>query len=64
MIDLTRYKQGDNPTMKTSMPAMIGDRYSIVAYVDTAVFQKIESMRGDVPRSRFVGKLIKKIIEQ
>jgi hypothetical protein len=54
------HKQGGNPTMKTSMPAMIGDRYSIIAYVDPSIFQKIESMRGDVPRSKFIGKLIQK----
>jgi hypothetical protein len=60
MTALTHHNQGDDPTMKPGMPAMIGGRYSIVAYVDTAVFQKIESIRGDVPRSRFVGKLIQK----
>jgi hypothetical protein len=50
--------------MKISMPTLIGERYQVVAYVDPSVFQKIESMCDDVSRSRFVGKLIKKIIEQ
>lgn len=50
--------------MSNDTPNMIGDRFSIISYVEPATFQKIEAMRGDVSRSRFVGKLIKKIIEQ
>ncbi|HEX7576133.1 MAG TPA: hypothetical protein VF360_07110 [Candidatus Methanoperedens sp.] len=50
--------------MSNDTPNMIGDRFSIISYVDPATFQKIESMRGDVSRSRFVGKMIKKMIEQ
>ena len=50
--------------MSNDTPNMIGDRFSVISYVDPATFQKIESMRGDVSRSRFVGKMIKKMIEQ
>ena len=49
--------------MSNDTPNMIGDRFSIISYVDPATFQRIEALRGDVSRSRFVGKLIKKCIE-
>jgi len=50
--------------MENCTHRLIGDRYSVVAYVDPVTFSKIEECRGDVSRSRFVGKLLKKIIDQ
>lgn len=50
--------------MENSTPNFIGERLPVMAYVDQKTFMKLEAMRGDVSRSRFVGKLIKKIIEQ
>ncbi len=48
--------------MSNDVPTMIGERFSIISYVDPATFQKIESLRGDVSRSRFIGKMIKKAL--
>jgi hypothetical protein len=42
--------------------SMSGNKYPVTAYVDTETFLKIEEMRGDVPRSAFLGKLITKIV--
>jgi hypothetical protein len=50
--------------MEKYTPNLIGERLPVMAYVDPATFQKIEAMRGDVSRSRFIGKLIKRLIEQ
>jgi chromosome segregation and condensation protein ScpB len=48
--------------MSNSLPNLIGERFPVISYVDPATFQKIEELRGDVSRSRFVGKLIQKSI--
>jgi len=48
--------------MENCIPSLIGERYPVVAYVSPATFHKIEAMRGDVSRSRFVGKMIKKAL--
>ena len=53
---------GDSQKMSNDAPTMIGDRFSIISYVDPATFKKIEELRGDVSRSRYVGKLIQKSI--
>jgi hypothetical protein len=50
--------------MDTYSPKMFGDKIQIAAYVDPATYNKLEQMRGDVSRSRFIGKMIKKVIEQ
>jgi len=44
-------------------PNLIGERLPVMTYIDPEMFLKIESMRGDVSRSKFIGKLLKKIIE-
>lgn len=43
---------------------MVGDKLPVMTYIDQAVFMKIEKMRGDVPRSKFIGKLIQKSINE
>lgn len=48
--------------MSNDTPTMIGERFSIISYVDPVTFKKIEELRGDVSRSRFVGKMIKKAL--
>ena len=48
--------------METVIPNMIGERFPVITYVDPSTFMKIEAMRGDVSRSRFVGKMIKKAL--
>jgi hypothetical protein len=48
--------------MENWMPNLIGERLPIVTYVDPVTFQKIEDLRGDVSRSRFVGKIIQKAL--
>jgi len=48
--------------IQNSMPTRIGERYPIISYVDPVTFLRIEEMRGDVSRSRFVGKMIQKSI--
>jgi hypothetical protein len=50
--------------MENITPNMIGERLPVMAYIDIQTFMRIEEKRGDVSRSRFVGKLLKKIIEQ
>jgi len=50
--------------MEYCAPSMVGEKLQIATYVDPATFMKIESMRGDVSHSKFVGKLLQKIIEQ
>jgi|GEM_PF-1607764 len=45
--------------MQNYTPNLIGERLPVMAYVSPETFQKIEDMRGDVSRSRFVGKMIK-----
>jgi len=43
---------------------MIGERLPLMAYVDVSTFMKIEQRRGDITRSKYVSKLLKKIMEQ
>lgn len=50
--------------MENSLPNLIGEKFPVIAYVDPATFSKIEALRGDVSRSRFVRKILKKSIEQ
>jgi hypothetical protein len=50
--------------MTNGLPNMVGDKLPVMAYLDPAVFMKVESMRGDVPRSKFLGKLIQKGIKE
>lgn len=50
--------------MENIAPSMIGERLPVMAYVDPETFIKIEVARGDVSRSKYVGRLLKKIIEQ
>lgn len=50
--------------MENNFPNLIGDKLPVIAYVDPATFSKIEALRGDISRSRFVGKILKKSIEQ
>jgi hypothetical protein len=50
--------------MESITTNMIGERFPVMAYVDPETFLKIEQQRGDVPRSRYVGKLLKKTMEQ
>ena len=48
--------------MSNDTQNMIGDKFSIISYVDPATFKKIEELRGDISRSRFIGRLIQKSI--
>lgn len=48
--------------MENNIPAMFSERFPIIAYVDFATFKKVEEMRGDVSRSRFIGKIIQKAV--
>jgi hypothetical protein len=48
--------------MENYTPNLIGERLPVMAYVSPETFQRIEDMRGDVSRSRFIGKLIQKSI--
>jgi hypothetical protein len=50
--------------MLHSLPQLVGDKFPVMAYIDPAVFMKIEEIRGDVPRSKFIGKLIQKSIKE
>jgi hypothetical protein len=43
---------------------MIGNNLPVMAYIEPAVFLKIEATRGDIPRSTFLGKMIKKKLEE
>lgn len=45
-------------------PSMNGDKVAVMSYIDPALFMKIESARGDVPRSKFIGKLISKSLSE
>lgn len=40
----------------------VGNRFSVIAYVTPETYQKIESQRGDVKRSTFLGKLISRTL--
>lgn len=46
------------------LPQRVGDKLPVMAYIDQTVFVKIETMRGDVPRSKFIRKLIQKSIKE
>lgn len=48
--------------MENGTQNMIGDRFPVIAYVDPTTFNKIEELRGDISRSRFITKIIKKSI--
>lgn len=48
--------------MQADKPNLIGDRLPVMTYVSPETFYKIEALRGDVSRSRYVGKLIQKSI--
>jgi hypothetical protein len=50
--------------MESTIPNMIGERLPVMAYVDPDTFIKIEQQRGDVARSKYVSKLLQKIINQ
>lgn len=60
----TKKNNGAILNMENCTTSMIGERYPVVTYVSPETFHKIEAMRGDVSRSRFVGKLIKHGVEQ
>ncbi|WP_292372731.1 hypothetical protein [Methanosarcina sp. UBA411] len=48
--------------MVNSSQNPIGEKFSVIIYVDHATFSKIETLRGDVSRSRFVRKILKKTL--
>jgi hypothetical protein len=62
VINSTNSPEFEN--MENSLPNLIGEKFPVIAYVDPATFSKIEALRGDVSRSRFVRKILKKSIEQ
>lgn len=41
---------------------MIGQKYSVTAYVDPETFDRIEEERGDVKRSTYLSKLITNVM--
>jgi hypothetical protein len=47
-----------------NLPHMVGNKFPVMAYIDQTVLLEIEEMRGDVPRSKFIGKLIQKSIQE
>lgn len=50
--------------MESNMPKMFGEKLQVSTYVDPAIFLKIEAVRGDVPRSRYVGKILAKALQR
>lgn len=40
----------------------VGNRFSVVAYVTPDIYEKIETQRGDVKRSTFLGKIISRTL--
>jgi hypothetical protein len=50
--------------MKRNFPNMVGNHLPVMAYIEPAIFMEIETVRGDVPRSRFLGKIIEKSIKE
>lgn len=40
----------------------VGNKFSVIAYVDPETFQQIEEKRGDVKRSTYLGKIISNIM--
>ena len=50
--------------MIKNIPKIVGDKLPVMTYVEQEVFMKIEIMRGDVPRSRFLEKIIQKTVKE
>jgi hypothetical protein len=50
--------------MTKKLPNMVGNNLPVMAYIEPAMFIKIEAMRGDVPRSKFLEKMIQKSIKE
>ncbi|HEY3361091.1 MAG TPA: hypothetical protein VGK06_04475 [Methanosarcina sp.] len=50
--------------MESITTNMVGERFPVMAYVDPATFNKIEQQRGDVSRSRYVGKILMKALQR
>jgi hypothetical protein len=42
---------------------MFGERLQVSTYLDPETFMKLENMRGDVSRSRYVGKILMKALQ-
>lgn len=40
-----------------------GDRLQVSTYIDQEAFRKLETVRGDVSRSRYVGKILLKALQ-
>lgn len=60
--NLIKVKRQEN--MEKNIPKKIGYRFSVIAYVDSPTFSKIEELRGDIARSKFLGKIIQNSITQ
>lgn len=43
---------------------MFGDRLQVSTYIDPETFKKLETMRGDVSRSRYVGKILARALQR
>ena len=52
------------PNMENMTPNLIGERLPVMAYVDPETFMKIEQQRGDIARSKYVSKILKKMMNQ
>lgn len=47
-----------------NIPQLVGEKLPVMAYISPVLFTEIEKMRGDVPRSRFLEKIIQKSIKE
>jgi hypothetical protein len=67
MIDVLNVNKNNKVVdlnMKRNFPNMVGNHLPVMAYIEPAIFMEIETVRGDVPRSRFLGKIIEKSIKE
>lgn len=47
-----------------NIPHLVGEKLPVMAYISPAMFMEIETKRGDVPRNRFLEKMIQKSIQE
>lgn len=50
--------------MEKKLPNIVGKNMPVMAYISPTVFTEIETIRGDIPRSRFLEKIIEKSIKE
>lgn len=47
-----------------NIPHLVGEKLPVMAYISPAMLMEIETMRGDIPRSKFLEKMIQKSIKE